>query len=380
MAHKSEHNFYALTARSEDMVMPRVAEQVYGLCRFPDRAFSLFERGPRLYCSGRITPEGERLLQWHQTQEKFYKGTLARCLQGPVSRERLHDLTKIVKRVTVRIALGPEPVKRFREVSPGLQTRLLDGWRTHERRRLAAGRAAWLWRTVYINPATHTADDVHFQLALILLQERMVPEAQDETMRATMVDYLCTQEKMDVGTAHLVLERFRSHFAEPIHAHGIKSYIKSYRSWTRGYFFEVVKPQVFHTRHVPGEGDRISVNDSLVQFVAERLPATRSTVYGWAQEWALERRDWARYDDNGGLCLTSEGVTEACKRLMPRALTQLQITRGKNKEAARKFTARHKLYIQAALTRGERLENIVKALFGEDAMRALVQLHEDGDS
>jgi DNA-binding NarL/FixJ family response regulator len=47
---------------------------------------------------------------------------------------------------------------------------------------------------------------------------------------------------------------------------------------------------------------------------------------------------------------------------MLKALTRFQIALGKEKEAARKFTNRHKLHIQKAVSRGDTLKAIAEAL------------------
>jgi hypothetical protein len=286
---------------------------------------------------------GYRLLEWRQSLQRV--------------------LTPICHSVTVHVALGHVPHELF----PGLPKWIQDAWRAHERQRINpekpfalpwadedwhtkvreqyARREAFLWRPICIKPATQTSDEVFFQLVLILLQERMVPQAETETLRATMVKHLCMREGMDAGTALLVLERLLSHFVEPTHAHGVKSYSKSHRSWTKGYLSEdghKVKPAVFDTRRVTGEGGLIAVDDALVQFVAEGLPATRPTLFRWARDWALEQPDFA-VRKGKRLWLTCAGMTEARTWLQWRAITKHQLdVMHKKPEATWKFTSRYR--------------------------------------
>ena len=78
----------------------------------------------------------------------------------------------------------------------------------------------------------------------------------------------------------------------------------------------------------------------------------------------MEKPTFAVCDDDGRLWLTKEGLAEARRRLIPKAITKLQAVR-KDTEAARKFTARHKQFIQEAITRGAKLEDIAKALLSQ---------------
>ena len=195
----------------------------------------------------------------------------------------------------------------------------------------------------------------------------MVAEADVEALREPMVDYLCRtmRGRLDAGTAHLVLARLLSHFVVPTHARGVESYVKSYLAWSKRYLSwdrRKEQSQVFNTRRVTGAGDFIAVDDTLNQLIGEMLPVTRPTLYRWARDWAMGKPAFAVCDDDGRLWLTKEGLAEARRRLIPKAITKLQLVRGKDTEAARKFTARHKRLIQEAITRGDKLVDIAKTL------------------
>ncbi len=110
------------------------------------------------------------------------------------------------------------------------------------------------------------------------------------------------------------------------------------------------------------EEDFIPIEDAIAQCEAEGLHIHRSTMFRWAQQWAMWKPDCVVSHDDGRRWLTKDGLAEARKRLMLKAVTRWQIDMDKEKEAARKFTHRHKLYIQEAASRGERLKDIVEAL------------------
>src|SRR5262245_40882642 len=291
MAQNTEQNFYAFTACSGYTLIQRVAEKSYDLCRSLDDTFSVFERAPGLYCTGCIADGRYRLLEFRQVPGFTEADAFAKCFEEPTSLQRLRELNKVSKQVKVHVALGCVPSEFVPEL-PGWTKWILRGWREVERRRINPDRPYALpwaceewhpevraqyakretsrWRTICFNPAAYTSEDVFFQLALILLQERMVSEADVEALRESMVYYLCRtmRGRLDAGTAHLVLARLLSHFAEPTHARGVESYIKSYLAWTKRYLSwdcSKEQPQVFNTRRVTGAGDLMAVDDALTQ-------------------------------------------------------------------------------------------------------------------
>ena len=111
-----------------------------------------------------------------------------------------------------------------------------------------------------------------------------------------------------------------------------------------------------------GDADSVAVDDAVSRLLAEGLPASRSTLFRQAQVSAQWAPLFAIYDEHGRLWLTQKGLAEVRQQLMSKALTKLQTMLSKGKEAARKFTARHKLYIQEATTRGDKLDDIARAL------------------
>jgi hypothetical protein len=217
------------------------------------------------------------------------------------------------------------------------------------------------WRRVYIEPDHQTEEDIVFLLALVLLQEGMVPDADVEPIRAALAESLSRRLRGDLGTAYLVLNSLERHFTEPQDWLGLQYYIKQLvfrtehqQTWRR----------VFTPRRDTAAADTnaITVDDALARYKAESLPAARSTLFRRVQAWALKNPLLAGRDEHGNLWLTREGFAEARNQLVLKAVTQLQVTMGKEKDAARKFTQRHKLYIQEAVRRGETPKAIAEAL------------------
>jgi len=88
------------------------------------------------------------------------------------------------------------------------------------------------WRTLCINPVPPTADDVLFQLVLILLQEQMISADDATLLRATMVDYLgCPPWNCeDTNTAYLVLEKLEHTCIDPETWQTFAAYLQRYKS------------------------------------------------------------------------------------------------------------------------------------------------------
>ena len=398
-----ECSFYAFTERAVASLVPWVAGEVARLCTLPAAAFSsLFARGPGLFCRGRAV-EGYRLLEWKQTPGFLDEDAFARCLEGPTSLQRLRDLNKVSKQVTIHIALGHVPPALLPELQ---QRRILRAWRENTRRRinpekpytLPWAREDWhpqvreqhtkretpRWRTLCINSATPTSDDVLFQLVLILLQEQMIPEDDAKILRATMVDYLgCPPWNCeDTNTAYLVLEKLERTCVEPETWQTFSEYIQRYKSRER----QKDKPgRGLNTRHTR-QGERgedifgTTLKEAMAQYQGERLNPKRSTVYSWGQEWSLHRPDLAMFDGDRGLRLTSEGMDEARTRLILGLFTDVQKLLGKGRKAAEKFTLRHTPAIRDEVRQGKTLPDIVIKHLGNGAMLALRQLQEGSDS
>jgi len=379
-----------------------VAEEVSRLCALPAAAFSsLFARGPGLFCTGR-TVEGYRLLEWKQTPGFLDEGAFARCFEGPTSLQRLRDLNKVSKQASIHIALGDVPP----ELLPQLQqSRVLCAQRENTRRRinpeqpytLPRSREDWhpkvreqyakretsRWRTLCINSATPTSDDVLFQLVLILLQEQMIPEDDAKILRATMVDYLgCPPWNCeDTNTAYLVLEKLEHTCIDPKTWQTFAAYIQRYKSRER----QKDKPgRGLNTRHTR-QGEReedifgTTLKEAMAQYQREGLNPKRSTVFSWGQEWSIHRPDLAMFDDDRGLRLTSKGMDEARTRLILGMFTDVRELLGKGRKTAEKFTWRHTPAIRDEVRQGKTLPDIVIKHLGDGAMLALRQLQESSD-
>lgn len=383
--------FYNFTAASVEEMIQKASAAIHTRCCHPCADFSVFERGPGLYCTGRTTTEGYRLLTFTQVQEFTEAAAYTKCLEAPTPREqfaRLKALNAIHKTVTLHIAMDHAPA----ECIPGLPARLLRAWRAIEKKRTdpekryplpwasepwhpqvikqRARRETPWWRTICINPRKQTPEDIFFQLTLILLQEQMISEAEITTCTNAMVRHLCTQSWgcSDISTARLVLDRVQRHFTEPKDWDGLRRYIQAYLSWERR---KETPGTTFNKRRKETGADAawIAVEDALIQLQEAGLPTPRGTLYRWAQDWAMKTPGLALYDRDRGFWLTKEGVAKAREKRLLKILTKAQITRGKEKDAARKFTYRHKLSIQEALARGDRIEDIAQALLSGDRAR-----------
>ena len=288
--------------------------------------------------------------EWEQARQDVLSG----------QSERYWKLKMPLQTVSVEMRVGREPPP-----SQELQRAL----RALEKRRFNAKKALpipnddgkpGLWRTLYIEPDKQTDDDVRFLLALVLLQESMVPEAEVEPVNNAMVDYL--HEAMHLT---LVLHGLswtdcyapsRSHKPGPPCSTISSSLWHGRRSARRGVFsLSAVRLRqrapVMSLWTMPWPDLSLSACPPL----GRRYPVGHCRGHWWDHAWLFMIR-------LGGLWVTWDGLTEARKQLMPKAATQSQIALGKEKEAARKFTHRHKRNIQEAASRGDTLKAIVEAL------------------
>jgi hypothetical protein len=389
---KTEDNFYTFTADTGAALLRQVAQRVLVLCRTPEEDFYVFERAPGLLCSGRYDAYRTRLLTFQQVPG-FSLDAYAAWVAAP-SLAEWRTLGKLLrapqKTVTVHLALNRVPHAE-------LPKKWRRAWRTNEKKRLDpqkpyplprstqdwspqvreqhTRREAYWWRTICIAQRTHTVDDVVFLLALVLLQEQMLQEPDVTSLRTTMTDYLRTaggKGCADGGTAYLVLDRLLRQFIEPEHKDGLRQYINSFLRWTRhtqSAGAHIEHSPLYTLRHAETEGHGVTIANARTRFVHEGLPATRSTLHRWAQEWALTHPHLAFDDKQEQRRFTHEGIAEARLLLVCKVLTRLQTRLGKQRETARRFTARHKAGIREALQRGDTLESIASALChprGED--------------
>jgi hypothetical protein len=382
---RRQMNDYTFTAPLVQTIIHQSAETVYELCSNPGQGFSVFERAPGLYCHGWNTTDGSRVLQWCQTPGFMAPDALATLEEAATVaqwRAAWSALHRVSKRVSVHIALeGTSPkltgewrnwyfgAKRYAEkqridLKKPYQLPYADEDWSPAVQRYYANREAPGWRTIWVNPHKKTVDDIFFLLALILLQERMIPEPEEVELRAIMVDYLrpLMPRCADGSIAHFVLDRLIDQFIEPDHWDGLKSYIKSYLSWYKrqlSWDSHTETSQVFTTLRQNVTGSGIAVGDALTSFKAEGLPATRSTLFRWTQDWAIQKPALACYDEDGRLWLTQAGIAEARLRLVCKDLTQGQIDdMGKEQGTARRFTTRHITDIREALKCGKTLQDI----------------------
>jgi hypothetical protein len=360
-----EGNFYAFTIASEAALIRRVAARVYELCCTPGKDFSVFERARGLYCTGQIAVGGYRVLKFWQVPGFTEADAYARCFEEPTAPQRLarlEALHAVSKQVTVHVALGCIPPElNSWQPELGIQDwRRLESWRMNPEKpyRLPWSDEEWhpkvraqytkrgapWWRTICIAPDKQTPGDVCFQLGLILLQEQMIPEA--EVKKFTDIMEECLREQpwgyADKGTARLVLEWLQRHFTEPEDWRALRNYVSLYL-YREG---RKEKRRVFHEwrRDEREHANLIAVQDALAQFVAEGLPATRSTLFRWAKDWGITTPSLAVYDGDGGLWLTSAGIAEARQRLQWKYITKYQIeAQHKNTDTARKRTYRYRM-------------------------------------
>jgi len=215
------------------------------------------------------------------------------------------------------------------------------------------------WRTVWIHPHKQTADDVHFLLLLILLQEDMI--SLTEALQAQTMGYLRRFKGVsDDGTAYLVLEALRRHFTEPEDWRALRKYVgRAVRTLERGREWWAVPgdPEETHQRAVrhelrgtsplrapqlidpDKEPPRWSIRAAAAQLKAEDLAVTPDAIYDLINTGKIpcQQEGGRRWLDAEGLEHVRDHLKEGVKR---RALRLLLIEKGRTPEATKKFIRR----------------------------------------
>jgi hypothetical protein len=250
-------NAYICTAFSVEELLQNVARKICDLpydaqaqmfldpvCRDPDHlgATHLFlERSPRLYCTARLTTHatGKRFLVLEFHQERGFKDRNAwkayiQELTLTQIQERRRSRRPVVK---VHVGLGSASVSLTEQERQTLlqwagkdpvEKALFRQWRAADKRRIQAQRETTFWRSIFVNPAEQKPDDVFFQLAVILYQERIVPEADTDALQDAMLRYMKKFEECgtDRNVACRVLMSVLNNFVVPQDWRGLWDYIQ----------------------------------------------------------------------------------------------------------------------------------------------------------
>lgn len=272
-----------------------------------------------------------------------------------------------------RFGHGPSPLEDFRdrrqrkddqETAMFLDAELADLPPEVKQRR--DGRETFWWRTLWINPARQTSEDVLFLLALVLLQEGIVPSAKNalETRAVSYIKGLA--KRVSDGIAFLILDDLRRNFTEPEDWRALARYIRRTARGKRDDRDGVQERDKRHVRRAPPRDDRIHEQLDAdhararltrrhrrdkapvlpderggtlsVAAVASQLAVSRDALYDWIASGKVR----ARFE--GRLTLDAEGQARVRELLEERELRRKIrawfVGRGKTAAAAKKFIYR----------------------------------------
>jgi hypothetical protein len=257
------------TAPGPQAVIAPVAERVFNCAQTlardgsigpkTGRTFVGYEQAPGLRCMITVVHfvdqgrEGSLrpyiYLEWQQMPGYTEEGW-SRFRQVPDGewREKLaayRTVNRITERVPMYIGLGAAAVhlpKQWKQAlrrseqwrfDPQKADPLASWMRNHLDPQIKADRAVLerrgnreppTWgRMLYINPKKQTVNDAYFQLTLVLLQERILPET--AALQAEMIAYLA--QWADEATALMVFKALLRHFTEPDDWRALPAYCKT---------------------------------------------------------------------------------------------------------------------------------------------------------